>query len=86
MANPDELRRLYEALCAQPILAERDFRFALEGHDRLVVNRGAHTRGIWRCAGNRFTWTPAGYNEPTHTVREADAAQRYTLIVLATAS
>lgn len=86
MANPEELRRLHDLLTAQPILAERDFRFSFDGQDRLIVNRSSHLRGIWRCAGNQFTWTPAGYNQPTHSVRDADAALRYTLIVLATAS
>ena len=85
MCNAHEMRKLLEALLSQPILAQRGFSFSLESTEELIAYRGSHMRGIWRCVNGEYAWTPAGYVAPSHTVRNVDAALRYTLVALATA-
>ena len=53
-------------------------------HGGAVIERRGHMRGIWRCMGGTFAWTPAGYNEPTHQVPDLDAALSYTQTVILT--
>lgn len=43
----------------------------------LIVRRG-HVRGVWRCEGQQFAWTPSGYNEPLHRADDVAAAIAYT--------
>ncbi len=86
MANKKEMQSLLQALTAQPVLAGRGFLFTLEAPEVVAVHRGSHLRGIWRCEGGSFTWTPAGYATATHTVRDHEAALRYTLVALSTAN
>ena len=84
MANQKEMMQLQAQLQAQPVLSERGFRFELAGPEELAVFRGQHLRALWRCAHGSFTWTPSGYTEPIHSVRDPGAALRYTLVALAT--
>lgn len=85
MCTDEEIKALLEALLAQPVLAQRGFTFRVENADELLTFRGPHLRGIWRCVKGEFAWTPAGYTVHTHTVRDVEAALRYTLVALATA-
>jgi len=85
MANRLEIERLCALLVDQAVLAQRNYVFVADESDGVVVRRGPHVRGLWRCFGGEFGWIPAGYAEPTHYVRDAEAAMRYTLVVLATA-
>lgn len=85
MCNALEIKKLLDALLSQPILAQRGFSFTIENTEELIAYRGPHMRGIWRCLNGEYAWTPAGYVAPTHTVRDVNAALRYTLVALATA-
>lgn len=84
VANPAELTSLRDLLNAQTLLEQRGYRFEPDGGDTILVYRGTHLRGIWRCVNGAFAWTPAGYVEPAHVVRGVDGALRHTLVVLAT--
>jgi hypothetical protein len=48
----------------------------------VVIERRGHVRGIWRCLGGEFAWTPAGYNEPVHEAADIEAAVAYTQALL----
>lgn len=85
MCNAREMQRLMDLLLSQSILIQRGFSFAMENAEELIAFRGPHMRGIWRCERGEYAWTPAGYGTPTHTVRNIEAALRYTLVALATA-
>jgi hypothetical protein len=50
----------------------------LSGSHDVVLERRGHVRGVWHCKGKSFSWTPAGYNEPTFTTANLDAAVAYT--------
>jgi hypothetical protein len=69
-----------DTLSSDQELQERGYSFFTMGG--VLVEREGHARGIWRCTGNGFSWTPAGYNEPIHWVADADAAASYTLKLL----
>ena len=86
MCNKQSMQILLRSLSGQPVLAERGFHFNLESAEELTVQRGTHLRGVWRCADGVFTWTPGGYSVPTHTVRNADDALRYTLVAVSPAT
>lgn len=86
MCTEEAIRMLLELLRAQPVLAPRGYTFHVENGDELLTFRGSHLRGIWRCCDGEFAWTPAGYTVPTHTVRDVEAALRYTLVAIATTS
>ncbi len=79
MTNEDQ-RKLLDMLEKHEVLRLRGYEFSMmEG---ILVERLGHARGLWRCGRRGFSWTPAGYNEPTEWVDDADAAVRYTVIVL----
>lgn len=86
MCTEVEIKTLLQKLLDQPVLAQRGFRFEVAAAHELLAYRGAHLRGIWRCADGEFAWTPAGYSVATHAVRDVEAAMRYTLVALATAN
>ena len=44
----------------------------------VVIERRSHVRGIWRCMGGAFAWTPAGYNEPVYQAPDLEAAVTFT--------
>lgn len=48
----------------------------------ILVERGGHARGLWRRETKTFSWTPAGYNEPTYWAESPEAAVEHTLTVL----
>ncbi len=86
MCTEEAIKHLLATLLGQPILAQRGYSFRIENGVELLAFRGQHLRGIWRCVERDFSWTPAGYSVPTHTVQDVDAALRYTLVALATSS
>lgn len=50
--------------------------------DGVLVHRRGHARGLWHANPHSLTWTPAGYNEPTHYVLAVEDAVLHTLATL----
>ncbi|MGQ0672407.1 MAG: hypothetical protein ACT4N2_05940 [Hyphomicrobium sp.] len=81
MTTPEEHLNLLNMLQNQQHLLDRGFTFSMEGAG-LLVEKSGHARGLWRLWPGGFSWTPAGYNEPVHSVPDASAALLYTLSLL----
>lgn len=75
--SSEEQERLLHRLAQHVDLKSRGYNFSIMGG--VLVEREGHARGLWRCAGTGFSWTPAGYNEPVHWAEDVEAALRYTL-------
>lgn len=77
----EDKKKLLVTLQEHESLRQRGYEFTMMGG--ILVEREGHARGLWRCGPRGFSWTPAGYNEPTHWVEDAEAAIQFTLTVLA---
>jgi hypothetical protein len=75
--NLEQKQRLLAKLLENAELRSRGYNFTIAGG--VLVEREGHARGLWRCSGIGFSWTPAGYNEPVHWVEDVEGAVRYTL-------
>jgi len=80
-ATPQD-KELKDLLCAQDILARREFSFDCGPTGGITVSRHGHVYGVWHFEGGRFRWTPTGYNAPTHQVESVADALRYSLVVI----
>lgn len=73
---------LLERLQAHEILRQRGYSFVLGPKGGVVVDRRGHVRGIWHHDGERYAWAPSSNTHATYWADDADAAVRYTLIVI----
>lgn len=79
MPKPD-IELLIGLLARNAALNNKGLTFSL-GCGVLVERRG-HARGVWRCERDQYSWTPAGYNQPTFWAESAQAAVDHTLAIL----
>jgi len=82
METSGEDFNLFSRLERHEVLRARGYSFVLEPCGGIVIDRWGHVRGIWRHKASRYAWTPASHTEPTHWAADAEAAVRYTLVVI----
>lgn len=84
MTRPDpHCEELRARLLRHEVLRQRGYAFDSSPGGGVIVERRGHALGVWRHDGRRFSWTELGYAEPTHWADGVEAAERYTLVVLA---
>lgn len=78
MKKAVRLGLLTDALQSDESFVQHGFQ-AKKSADRLLIERDGHLRGIWTTGKELYTWTAAGYNEPSFSTASLPEAIKYTL-------
>ncbi|MCB1521918.1 MAG: hypothetical protein KDJ37_15275 [Hyphomicrobiaceae bacterium] len=86
MTPADYDAALVQRLTQHEVLRARGYTFYVGPRGGVVVDRWGHVRGIWHHDGTRFAWMPASHSQPTSWADSVDAAERFTVVMLATST
>lgn len=86
MVVKSQEKQLAHALSEHETLVLKGYTFEVAENIGVVVARGDHVRGFWRCHTHKISWTPAGTFEPSAYVTTIDEAVAFTLTLAQSAS
>lgn len=82
MQSVERETELAELLNRHEVLRLRGYTFALGPQGGVIVGRWGHVRGVWRACNDGYGWIPASNTEPVHWSENAEAAVRFTLVMM----